>query len=224
MCGRYYIAENMGTLKAIFDLPEEPSFELPLRYNIAPTQEAPFVRQGAHGRELAMLRWGLIPSWAKDASIAHKLINARAETIAEKPSFRHALAKRRGIVPASGFFEWKQERGRKQPYLIRRGDGSPLAFAGLWERWAGNDEHGGVETFTIITTAADERMQPVHKRMPVILSPVQFEEWLDPSNEHPFGVLASPATDGIELVPVSSWVNNVRHDDARCIEPITSAS
>ena len=213
MCGRFYDIHDLDDITSRFRVSRPPALALPLRYNIAPTQSAPVIRFDGEERELLLMRWGLIPRWAKDEKIGYRMINARAETVREKPSFRDAYASRRLIVPVSGFYEWQRDGAHKQPFAIRHPDQSPLAFAGLWETWR------DLETFTIVTTAANERMRAIHDRMPLILSPEQFEEWLDPENPDPAAVLTSVPEEELELVPVSDWVNNARHDDPRCLEP-----
>lgn len=173
MCGRYSITTPVEGMRRVFGFPERPNLEP--RYNLAPTQSAPIVRLGEDGRRhLASLRWGLIPSWAKEAAIGSKLINARSETLAEKPSFRGPLKSRRCLVPADGFYEWLKTDAGKQPYRIALADGGVFAFAGLWDRWAlpGQD---AVESFTIITTAANELLSPIHDRMPVMLDPAAYD-------------------------------------------------
>ena len=175
------------------------SLTLPMRYNLAPTQQAPVIRIENEEHELILMRWGLIPHWAKDEKIGYRMINARAETVAEKPSYRKAYESRRLIVPASGFYEWKREGTHKQPFAIRRPDHAPLAFAGLWETWQ------DLDTFTIITTAANKPMRAIHDRMPLILFDEQIDEWLDPENPDPKDVLASLPSEELELVPVSEW-------------------
>jgi putative SOS response-associated peptidase YedK len=157
-----------------------------LRYNIAPSQPIAAVRAvpAGSGRELALLRWGLIPSWSKDPAIGNQLINARAETAHEKSSFRNAFRRHRCLIPTSGFYEWlRWERG-KQPYFVRMRDSHPFAFAGLWDRWESPDE-GAIETCTILTTAANAVLAPIHDRMPVILPPWEYSRWLDPSIKDP---------------------------------------
>src|SRR5262245_35107324 len=175
MCGRFTLATSRAQLADLFRLAGGP--ELPLRYNIAPTQPVPVVRAAGDGRALALARWGLIPRWATDPAIGNRLINARSETVAEKPSFRDAFRKRRCLIPATGFYEWAKTAGGKQPYHFRLLDGRPFAFAGLWERW----DRGGepVESCTILTTAANAVVRPVHERMPVILPAEAFAAWLD---------------------------------------------
>jgi putative SOS response-associated peptidase YedK len=172
------------------------------------------IRSDGDERELLLMRWGLIPRWAKDEKIGYKMINARAETVPEKPSFRDAYASRRLIIPVSGFYEWKRSGSHKQPFAIRHPDRSPLAFAGIWESWH------DLETFAIVTTEANEAMQAIHDRMPLILSTEQFDAWLDPDNPDPSDVLTSVPDEELELVPVSDYVNNARHEGPQCLEPL----
>jgi putative SOS response-associated peptidase YedK len=182
MCGRYSLTSPTEAVRRMFDFPEQPN--LAVRVNIAPSQDVAAVRLGADGasaRHFAWLRWGLIPSWAKEPGIGNRMINARAETIAEKPAFRAAFRRRRCLIPADGFYEWKTERGRKQPYRIALEGGAPFAFAGLWERWEGAGEAGAVESCTIATTEANARLKAIHHRMPVILAPEAYDLWLDPA-------------------------------------------
>jgi putative SOS response-associated peptidase YedK len=198
----------------VFGLMHVPS--IAPRFNIAPTQEVPAVRaaKSADDRDLGMLFWGLIPAWADDPSIGSRMINARAETIAEKPAFKSAFRKRRCLVVADGFYEWMRVGGGKQPHLIRRADGRPFGFAGIWERWTKGGEP--VESCAIITTEPNDLMRPIHNRMPVILGPEQFGAWLDPTveSEDRLRDLLAPAPEG-ELVafPVSRRVNNPANDD-----------
>ena len=174
MCGRFALRSPAKTIAAAFQVEEVPAVEA--RYNIAPTQKILAVRQGADGREAEWLKWGLIPSWAKDADSAARLINARSETVAEKPSFREAFKRRRCIIPADGFYEWQRAGGRKLPFFFQMKDERPFGFAGLWERWQG--EGPVVESCAILTTAANEVLRPVHDRMPVILHPDDYELWM----------------------------------------------
>ncbi len=199
----------------LFDVAERPN--LSPRYNIAPSQQAPVVRaDAAGGRTLGLLRWGLIPSWAKEAKIGYRMINARAETVAEKPAFRSAFRHRRCLVPADGFYEWRKQGTVKQPTRITRADGAPFAFAGLWERWRAPDG-ALIDSFTIITTAANELLRPIHERMPVILDPADFGPWLEAGGVERL----VPYTDAkLEAVPVSTRVNSPKHDDPACIAPL----
>ena len=206
-----------------------PAVELSPRYNLAPSQYAAVVRAEADGRRLVMLRWGLIPGWAKDPAIGYKLINARAETVSEKPSFRNAYRGRRCLIPASGYYEWTRADAVKQPWLIKTLDDSPLFMAGLWERWrisgqaaqkgpfAGHQPGDPVETFTIITTEANRDLRAIHHRMPVVLAPDQFEPWLAGAEIAP----GPAAEDLLTVHAVSTLVNNPRNDDPRCLTPIS---
>jgi putative SOS response-associated peptidase YedK len=205
-----------------FGLGRIPS--LPPRYNIAPSQEVAVVRHSLEApfRRLDMLRWGLIPSWSKDPSTAYRMINARGESVAEKPAFRRAFRQRRCLVAADGFYEWKKTERQKQPYFIHLQDHSPLAFAGLWESWQPPAAHEDpIETCTIITTDANELMRELHDRMPAILAPDQYALWLDPDVQDPKRVqplLAPYPADAMVAAPVSTYVNSPAHDDAKCVE------
>lgn len=219
MCGRYTLSTPGPVLAERFHLSNIP--DLPPRYNVAPTQPVPVVRlaQGTE-RELSLLRWGLVPSWADGVSVGNRMINARAETVAEKPSFRSALRQRRCLVLADGFFEWtKAAGGKKQPWLFRLTTGGPFAFAGLWERWT-KGEGGPLETCTVLTTEANDVVRPVHERMPVILTEGAEEMWLDPSArpEDLLRLLVPLPAEGMAAGAVLPWVNNPRHDDPRRLE------
>jgi putative SOS response-associated peptidase YedK len=220
VCGRFTLFTPADVLAEAFGLAGLPG--LRPRFNIAPTQEVLAVRPAGAGRGPAFLRWGLIPSWAAEQTIAHRLINARAETVADKPAFRSAFARRRCLVPADGFYEWQPVAGKKQPVLFRLRDGRPFAFAGLWESWEGA---GGevVESCAILTTPANDLVRPVHERMPVILDPRHHDDWLDPgltdAQQLRSWLRAFPAEE-MTATRVSPHVNNPRHDDARCVQPL----
>ena len=205
-----------------FGVNEPPLFKP--RYNIAPSQQVATIRLNpeAAKRECVMLRWVLIPSWAKDPKIGNQCINAKGETVAEKPSFRAAFKKRRCLVIADGFYEWQLQGKQKQPMWIGLKSKRPFAFAGLWEHWKAA-EGEPLETCTIITTAPNELMQAIHNRMPVILSPASYDQWLDPTVQQvePLKALLRPYS-GEELMayPVSTLVNNPRHDVPQCLEPV----
>lgn len=222
MCGRYTLSSKGDEVALLFDLQEIP--QLPLRYNIAPTQETAVVRVERPGapRRLDLLRWGLIPYWAKEASIGNRMINARAESVAEKPAYRWSFRKKRCLIPADGFYEWKKMGKAKQPYLIRRKDARPFAFAGLWDRWQ-DPERGPLDTFTILTTDANDLIRPLHDRMPVILDPRDFDLWLDPAldvRERLQPLLAPFDPEQMETFPVSRAVNSPANDVADCIAPL----
>lgn len=226
MCGRFMLAASPEALSRLLDVPPAELPSAP-RYNIAPTQPVLICRRGrARPREVALVRWGLVPSWAREPSLGARLINARAETAAEKPAFRRALAARRCLVPADGFFEWTpRERGRR-PYLFRAPDGEPFAMAGLWERWTPRGGAAGgaaLSTCAILTRPADERVARVHERMPVIVPAGRFDDWLDPQN--PGGpllaeFLAGPTPIAFEARAVSPRVNDPRNDDPSCVAPL----
>jgi putative SOS response-associated peptidase YedK len=217
MCGRFLLLSSGDEIARLFGLAAAP--EVSPRYNIAPTQQVPAVRAADAGRECVGLRWGFIASWSKDGKLAP--INAMSETAADKPMFRSAFRKRRSLIPASGFYEWKAVAARKkQPYAIRLADDKPFAFAGLWEKWAGPD--GDVESCCILTTAPNELVGSIHNRMPAILDPGDFDLWLDPEEQDAAAVapMLRPFPAGkMRAYPVSTWVNDVKHKDTRCIEP-----
>jgi putative SOS response-associated peptidase YedK len=225
MCGRYTRKEQLEALLEV--LQAVIRCDLTPRYNIAPSQMVACVRHAPENghRECVLLKWGLIPSWAKDPSIGNTMINARAETVAEKPSFRKAFQHQRCLVIADGFYEWKREGRAKQPYYIRFKDCRPFAFAGLWESWKDQSHEDGsqIDSCTIITTGANELMASIHPRMPVILDPKNYEIWLDPAIKDP--VLLTPLlkphpSDEMEAFPISTRVNNPRVDRPECLEPL----
>lgn len=223
MCGRYSLTSPLESVRRLFDV--AGGGNLAPRYNIAPTQLAPVVRLAegaAGGRRLDPLTWGLVPAWAKDPSTGARLINARSETAAGKPSFRSAFRRRRCLVPADGFYEWKAEAGGKQPYRIAFRDDRPFAFAGLWEHWQGKDG-AELESFTILTCEANALLRPLHARMPVILEPEAHARWLDPDAGGVADLLLPYAGEGLHFFPVSRRVNSPRHDDAECIRPLAEA-
>lgn len=219
MCGRYKMSKPVHTLVEQFHV--DVSYDPPARYNIAPTDAVPAIRLDDDGKRVLLpLRWGLIPFWAKDPRIGSKMINARAETLAEKPPFKEALEKRRCLVLADGFYEWRREGKEKQPFLFQLRSRASFAFAGLWAKWKGPD--GPVESCTIVTTTANELLAAAHDRMPVILDAEDHGRWL---------ARGAAANDVIELLrpydavlmdatPVSPRVGSVRNDDPSCAEPL----
>lgn len=221
MCGRYAVHANVKELIELFKLKLIEAQVQP-RYNIAPTQDIPVVVETDRGRVLKSLRWGLVPHWAQDVSIGNKMINARSETLVEKPSFRSLLKSHRCVIPASGFYEWKAEAGKKTPYYIHRKDDAPFGLAGLWTEWKekGSDAPP-LQTCTIITTAANELMQPIHQRMPVVLPPEACGEWLNPDNEDKeelVKLLVPYARADMEAYPVSTTVNSPQNEGEELIE------
>jgi putative SOS response-associated peptidase YedK len=220
MCGRYTHLLTWAQLHRLLRLTSAP-IEIAARYNIAPTQLAPVVREAAVGaRSLEMMRWGLVPSWANDLSIGSGMINARGETLATKPAFRGAFKRRRCIVPASGFYEWKKTEGSKskQPFYITASDGGPLLLGGLWESWA-SPEGEWVLSYTIVTTGPNEVMATLHDRMPLILDGDDIDRWLDPRVEDAAGLVRSFPSELMLPVPVSTVVNSPKNDVPECIQP-----
>ncbi len=223
MCGRFTLRTPLKDVAAAFGVdPATVQRELwPARYNIAPTQDVAAVRQSSAGeRELARLHWGLIPPWADDPSIGNRMINARGETIATRPAYREAFRHRRCLVIADGFFEWKRGAKPKQPFYIRRPDERPLAFAGLWERWQKGEL--AIESCTIVTTAANALVEPLHDRMPVILDPRDYARWLDPGASEPDrlrSLLVPCPAEALTMYPVGRLVNSPRDDTPACIAP-----
>ncbi|MCC6212264.1 MAG: SOS response-associated peptidase [Burkholderiales bacterium] len=211
MCGRYTLHAHPDVVALLFGLSEVPAYQP--RFNIAPASQVLIVRRDQERNVAAQVRWGLVPRWAKDPSIGARMNNARAETVAQKPSFREAYRKRRCLIPASGFYEWKAEGGRRQPYYVYPAGAELFAFAGLWERWQG--PHLSLETCAIITTEANAKMAPVHERMPVIVSPADYPAWLT-GGEVP---LKPCADEAIGIRRVSRAVNNARVDHAGLVEP-----
>ncbi|MEO0646561.1 MAG: SOS response-associated peptidase [Cyanobacteria bacterium J06650_10] len=228
MCGRYALYSSKEAIAAAFNLSREP--EPTARYNIAPSQPVSAISGSGSERAYRIFQWGLIPSWAKDPAIGNRMINARAETAAEKPSFRTAFKRRRCLVIADGFYEWKKAvsakgstKGKKQPYYIQLADQSLLGMAGLWETWE-NGDGSYVESCTILTTEPNALMKTIHHRMPVILSPEDYDLWLDPKMQkrEPLQALLRPYdANAMQMYPVSTTVNSPRHESADCIEPIT---
>lgn len=221
MCGRFTRKESMQHLAELLGLPIPPP--LASRYNIAPSQLVACVRTNLETKayEFVELKWGLVPSWAKDSSMGNKLINARGETVAEKPSFRHAFKQQRCLVLADGFYEWKREGKTKQPYYIRMKDHRLFAFAGLWEHW--EKEEPAIESCSLITIHANPLMEPIHNRMPVILEERTYSSWLSPGLQNTVylsGLLDPYEADDLEAFPVSTMVNNPRNDQPQCVIPL----
>jgi putative SOS response-associated peptidase YedK len=220
MCGRYRLSRRKQILAEHFDaVPFEDDWEP--RYNIAPTQPVPVIRQTPNFRELALMRWGLIPSWATDPGIGLRTINARSETIMTTASFRDPLRTQRCLIPADGFYEWKRAGKSKQPYCFEVGDGEMFAFAGLWDRWI--DPYGKeIESCTIITTIPNSHLADIHDRMPVILPSGAYTSWLNPAMRNGRSALGwlVPYAGEMRRYPVSTRVNLVQNDDEDCSKPV----
>ncbi len=217
MCGRFTLRTPTDILMEAFDVSEMPDF--PLRYNIAPTTDIVGLRSAEGQREVAILRWGLVPFWAKEPTIGSRMINARSESVAEKPAFRNSFKKRRCLILADGYYEWQKVGAKKQPYLIHRADDRPFAMAGLWDTWSKSDPP--LESCTIITTSANSITRNVHDRMPVILEEADLDAWLDPENKDEGflqRLLVPNEQQPLRVDPVSTYVNSVRNQGPRCVE------
>jgi len=218
MCGRFTMRTPGAAVAEVFGLPEIPFLQP--RFNIAPTQPVPVVRKlPGDGRQLALLRWGLIPHWADDPAIGNRMINARSETVATKPAFRGPFRNHRCLIVADGFYEWQKTDGKKQPWYIRINDDKPFAFAGLWDHWDKGEKP--IESCTILTTDANEAVKPLHDRMPVILDRRDFDAWLDPRQDpKTLQTLLRPYPwEKMVVFRVDTLVNNPRHEDPRCVVP-----
>ena len=224
MCGRFVGFRSLEELKDNFPI-DKAACDVTANYNVAPSQEILAIVRQAGENWLDRFHWGLVPFWAKDITIGNRMINARSETIAEKPSFRNAFKKRRCLILADGFYEWKGEKGQKQPMFITLPDGRPFAFAGLWETW--NRKSGSDSTYkscTIITTEASESFSEIHHRMPVILKSEIYESWLDPQNDNLNelkNILENETIKELVSRPVSKQVNSASHNNPSCIDPIS---
>jgi putative SOS response-associated peptidase YedK len=223
MCGRFTLRTPASAIAEQFSLLEVP--DLQPRFNIAPSQPVAVVRtdpQQANQRQFVFLHWGLVPSWAEDPKIGNRMINARAETAADKPSYRAAIRRRRCLIVADGFYEWKTVAKRRQPMYIHMRDSRPFAFAGLWESWEGAD-HSALESCTILTTSSNDLVRPIHDRMPVIITLTDYARWLDPAVQQtePILPLLQPyPPEEMEAYAVSTRVNSPARDDAGCVERI----
>ena len=234
MCGRYTLTNTPERLRTLINFETTPNLQP--RYNIAPTQMAPVVRSkegsgdsaSCVGIRIDMLRRGLIPSSSKDMSVGSKLINARGETVAQKSSFQDAYQERRCLIPADGFYEWRRQGETKQPFRIGFRGGKPFVFAGLWESWTAPEDADNagetIETFTIVTTDANNKLAPIHHRMPVIVDPADFERWLIGNPAEAANVIRAFPDDDMAFYRVSTRVNNAGNDDEDCILPLKKAS
>jgi len=222
MCGRYALYGPVSRLRECFDA-EPEGFKFEPRWNAAPMQWLPVVREEPGGkRVIQLMRWGLVPTWATDESIATRLINARSESLAEKPSFRAAFRRRRCIVPANGFYEWKLVGNTKLPFYIHPVEDELFGLGGVWEHWTRPADGVGIDTFTIITTNASTAIRAVHDRMPLILEPATYSAWLDGATplEQAHDLMQPSPGLTLTLHPVSRAVSNVRNEGATLIQPV----
>ncbi|OAI03586.1 hypothetical protein A1353_00330 [Methylomonas methanica] len=222
MCGRYNLTAGSDAIVEHFQLLRQMKFQT--SFNIAPAQKIlNVVELEDKSRKAVNLFWGLVPSWSKDSKNSSHLINARMETVREKPSFRSAFKHRRCLIPADGYYEWQKHESGKQAFHIYRQDHQLFAFAGLWEQW--QHEAETLYSCTIITTAANELMQPIHERMPVIITPEHYHDWLAKTVEtdHAFELLDNQGYEQMMTTPVGDWVNNPRHNDERCIQAVSAS-
>ena len=220
MCGRYASSRDARDLASAFEVEEPPEQVLPPSWNVAPTDPVYAVLQRGESRLLRVVRWGLVPSWAKDATGAARLINARRETVSSKPAFRAAYARRRCLLPADGYYEWQVDGGRKRPWFLTARDGGPLAMAGLYEVWAPPDGER-LWTCTVITTDAADELGHIHDRTPLVVPREDWARWLDPEVEDPGEDLLVPAVGGqLAAWPVSPAVGNVRNDGPELVQPL----
>lgn len=228
MCGRFSLTRgDRDEIENAFRVRLPSGTAWKPRYNIAPTQEVLVILEDERGRWAELLRWGLIPSWASDPKVGNKLINARAETLFERPAFREAARRRRCLIVADGFYEWqKRPDGRRVPFYIRRRDGRLFGMAGIWETWKGPE--GPIQTCAVVTVEADDFLKPIHARMPAILSPQSYDAWLDPQNSRAadlVSLLRRPyPSEELECYPVSRRVNRAEYDGPECVRPLRNPS
>jgi putative SOS response-associated peptidase YedK len=221
MCGRFTLHTPESRLREAFHLEHMAPLGLTPRYNIAPSQPIPIIRDTDSGREMVLAKWGLVPHWSKEPKIKYSTINARIETVAEKPVYRTPFKHRRCLIPADDFYEWKVVDGSKIPHYIRMRDGDAFALAGLWDPWEAEGER--LESCSLIVMPANEVMKPLHERMPAIIAPAHYDLWLDPKvtdKAEIMGYLNSTPSGQLMTYPISPWVNSPKHDDDRCIQPL----
>lgn len=220
MCGRFTLHTPESRIREAFHLAQTAPLGLTPRYNIAPSQPVPIIRDTDVGREMVLAKWGLVPHWSKEPRTKYSTINARIETVAEKPVYRTPFKHRRCLIPADGFYEWRVVDDHKVPHYIRMRDGEVFALAGLWDRWDGDGEH--LESCSLIVMPANEIMKPLHERMPAIIAPAHYDLWLDArvtDKAELMGYLNSAPSSQLTFYPISPRVNSPKHDDDRCIQP-----
>lgn len=218
MCGRFSLGTIAETIQKIYG--DELNLSLTPRYNISPGQQILAIKSDGHTPSVETMLWGLIPSWANDRSIGYKMINARGETVADKPSFRSAFQSRRCLIPADGFYEWVKQGKGKQPYYFCQVDKAPFSFAGIWESWTDDETGEHIDSCSIITTAANKLVEPVHHRMPVIIQPESYDAWLHGSSSNQRQLIEPYEWPSFKVYPVSTYVNNARNEGPECIEPL----
>ena len=220
MCGRFSLHTPESQVREAFNLEHTEPLGLKVRYNITPSQQIPITRDTETSREMVMAQWSLVPSWSKEPKTKYSTINARIETVAEKPTYRTPFKRKRCLIVADGFYEWKVVNGNKIPHHIRMKNGGVFAFAGLWDHWEGESE--SLDSCVIITTPSNEVMQQIHERMPAIIAPAHYDWWLDAritDKQEIMQYLASAPSNQLTTYPVSTWVNSPRNNDERCIQP-----
>ena len=220
MCGRFTLQTPESQIRKAFHLPIGEQLGLTPRYNISPSQDIPIIRNTDNGHELSMARWGLVPHWSKEPKTKYSTINARIETVAEKPTYRTPFRSKRCLIPADGFYEWKEISGHKIPHFIHIRKGGVFAFAGIWDRWEGDGKT--LDSCSIIVMPANEVIKPIHERMPAIIAPAHYDLWLDTrvtEKDEIMGCLNSAPSSSLKFYPISPWVNSPEHDDERCIQP-----
>ena len=220
MCGRFTLQTPESQIREAFHLPIGKQLGLSPRYNIAPSQDIPIIRDAEVGHELILAKWGLVPHMSKEPKTKYSTINARIETVAEKPTYRTPFKSRRCLIPADGFYEWKVVNGHKIPHYIRIRTGGVFAFAGIWDRWEGKGK--ALDSCSIIVMPSNEVMKPIHERMPAIIAPAHYDLWLDPRITEKVEImqyLNSAPSSSLKFYPISPWVNSPEHDDERCTLP-----
>jgi putative SOS response-associated peptidase YedK len=221
MCGRFTLHTPEARIREVFHLEHTEPLGLAPRFNIAPSQDIPIIRESESGLEMVLAKWGLVPGWSKEPKTRYSTINARIESVAEKPTYRAPFKHRRCLIPADGFYEWKLVNGHKIPHHIRMRDGGIFAFAGLWDQWKGEGET--LDSCSIIVMPSNEVMKPLHDRMPTIIAPAHYDLWPDPritDKQEIMQYLNSAPSGQLKAYPVSPWVNAPKHDDERCIQPV----
>jgi len=220
MCGRFTLHTPEARIREAFHLEHTDPLGLSPRFNVAPSQDIPIIRDTDTGHEMSLAQWGLVPAWSKESKTKYSTINARIESVAEKPLYRSSFKHRRCLIPADGFYEWKVVNVHKIPHYVRMRDGDVFAFAGLWDHWEGDEEF--LDSCSIIVMPANEVMKPLHERMPAIIAPAHYDLLLDArmtDKDEIMQYLNSAPSSGLKAYPVSIWVNVPKHDDERCIEP-----